>query len=100
MLEEMRNWSPPEGWLRIATIDAHTAGEPFRVITDGYPELPGDTILERRRYAREHLDHLRTALMWEPRGHADMYGGFVVPPDDQLILLASGCSVPVGYSVA
>jgi trans-L-3-hydroxyproline dehydratase len=76
----MVSWTPPEDWLRITTIDAHTAGEPFRVITGGYPELPGDTILARRRYAREHLDHLRTALMWEPRGHADMYGCIVTPP--------------------
>jgi proline racemase len=76
----MRNWEPPEDWLRITTIDAHTAGEPFRVITGGYPDLPGDTILERRRYARQHLDHLRTALMWEPRGHADMYGCIITPP--------------------
>jgi proline racemase len=80
MRERMRGWTPPEGWLRITTIDAHTAGEPFRVITGGYPELPGDTILARRRYAKEHLDHLRTALMWEPRGHADMYGCIVTPP--------------------
>jgi proline racemase len=80
MLSNMRNWKPPDDWLRITTIDAHTAGEPFRVITGGYPDLPGDTILARRRYAREHLDHLRTALMWEPRGHADMYGCIITPP--------------------
>lgn len=80
MLNPMREWEPPDGWLRITTIDAHTGGEPFRVITGGYPELPGETILERRRYAREHLDHLRTMLMWEPRGHADMYGCIVTPP--------------------
>ncbi len=80
MLQKMRNWTPPEGWLKITTIDCHTAGEPFRVITGGYPELPGETILARRRYAQEHLDHLRTALMWEPRGHADMYGCLVTPP--------------------
>jgi proline racemase len=80
MLDRMRDWTPPEDWIRITTIDAHTAGEPFRVITGGYPDLPGDTILERRRYAREHLDHLRTALMWEPRGHADMYGCIVTSP--------------------
>ncbi|MEZ4768697.1 MAG: proline racemase family protein [Caldilineales bacterium] len=66
--------------MRITTVDAHTAGEPFRVITGGFPELAGDTILARRRYAREHLDHLRRALMWEPRGHADMYGCIVTPP--------------------
>jgi len=80
MLGKMRSWTPPESWLKIMTIDAHTGGEPFRVITGGYPDLRGDTILARRRYAREHLDGLRTALMWEPRGHADMYGCIVVPP--------------------
>jgi proline racemase len=76
----MENWQVPGDWLRITTVDAHTAGEPFRVITGGFPEPQGDTILERRRYAVEHLDHLRTALMWEPRGHADMYGCIVTPP--------------------
>ena len=80
MKGKMVDWRPPEGWLRITSIDAHTAGEPFRVITSGFPELRGDTILARRRYAKEHLDHLRTALMWEPRGHADMYGCIVTPP--------------------
>lgn len=80
MLNKMRDWTPPEDWIKITTIDAHTAGEPFRVITSGFPELPGETILERRRYAQEHLDHLRSALMWEPRGHADMYGCIVTPP--------------------
>jgi proline racemase len=79
-MREMKNWEPPKHWLKIMTIDAHTAGEPFRVITGGYPDLPGETILARRRYAKEHLDHLRTALMWEPRGHADMYGCIVTPP--------------------
>jgi trans-L-3-hydroxyproline dehydratase len=76
----MKHWTPPAHWLKITTIDAHTEGEPLRVIIDGYPDLPGETILERRRYAQTHLDYLRTALMWEPRGHADMYGCLVVPP--------------------
>lgn len=76
----MKNWNPPEHWFKVTTIDAHTAGEPFRVITGGLPDLPGDTILARRRYMQDHLDHLRTALIWEPRGHADMYGCIVTPP--------------------
>src|SRR5262249_20072698 len=46
----------------------------------GLPELPGDTILERRRFMREHYDHVRRALMWEPRGHYNMYGCVVTPP--------------------
>ncbi len=75
-----KQWTPPQEWPKITTIDAHTGGEPFRVITGGFPDLPGDTILARRRYAKEKLDHLRTTLMFEPRGHADMYGCIVTPP--------------------
>ena len=79
-LDVGQNWSAPSGWRRIRVVDAHTAGEPLRVILGGFPALPGATILERRRYAREHFDGLRRALMWEPRGHADMYGVIPVPP--------------------
>ena len=74
------NWQPPHHWTRITTLDAHTAGEPLRIITGGLPPIPGDTILAKRRYAKEHLDRLRTALMWEPRGHADMYGCIITEP--------------------
>ena len=73
-------WIPPEGWKRVLTVDAHTEGEPLRVIFDGFPELSGESILERRREARAYHDDLRRALMWEPRGHADMYGCIVGPP--------------------
>jgi proline racemase len=69
-----------EGTMVITTIDAHAAGEPLRVIIGGLPELQGETILERRRYMRDHLDHIRRALMWEPRGHFNMYGCVVTPP--------------------
>ena len=74
------NWTPPEHWLKITSIDAHTGGEPLRIITSGFPELQGSTILEKRQYARTHYDHLRRTLMWEPRGHADMYGAILTPP--------------------
>jgi trans-L-3-hydroxyproline dehydratase len=79
-MNNMRDWQPPAGWLKVTTIDAHAEGEPLRVITGGFPDVPGDTILARRRYLQQHLDRLRTALMWEPRGHADMYGCLVTPP--------------------
>jgi len=79
-LTPLKNWMPPKDRVTITTLDLHTEGEPLRVITGGFPEIPGDTILERRRYAKEHFDHLRTALMWEPRGHADMYGCIITPP--------------------
>lgn len=78
-LAQMASWRP-DSPLQITTIDAHTGGEPLRIITSGYPEIPGNTILEKRRYVREHLDHLRKVLMWEPRGHADMYGCLITPP--------------------
>ena len=64
----------------ITTLDCHVAGEALRVVTAGFPEPSGSTILEKRRYCRTHLDHLRTALMWEPRGHHDMYGCLLVAP--------------------
>ena len=64
----MKKWIPPENWLNITTIDAHTEGEPFRVVTGDFPDLPGETILGRRRFFKENFDHLRKALMWEPRG--------------------------------
>lgn len=64
----------------ITTIDAHAGGEPLRIVTSGLPPLRGATILERRREMLAHHDHLRRALMWEPRGHADMYGAIVTRP--------------------
>jgi proline racemase len=64
----------------ITTVDAHAAGEPLRIITGGLPELPGATMLERRRYMLQHFDHIRRALMWEPRGHRDMYGCVLTRP--------------------
>lgn len=80
MLDSLHQWIPPEGWQKITTFDAHTGGEPFRIITGGVPTPAGDTILARRRTMIENYDHLRTALMWEPRGHADMYGCIITPP--------------------
>lgn len=64
----------------IETIDAHTEGEPLRIITSGYPEIVGNTILEKRQYLTEHLDQFRQLLMYEPRGHADMYGALITEP--------------------
>ncbi len=101
----MAEWTPPGDWLRITTIDAHAAGEPLRIVIDGVPPIPGDTILAKRRYARTHLDHLRRLLMWEPRGHADMYGCIVTPPvtDDGdvgvLFLHNEGYSTMCGHGI-
>ena len=74
------SWRPPAGWRRVAVVDAHTEGEPLRVILGGFPELPGGAILAARAEAKALHDGLRRALMWEPRGHPDMYGCIVLPP--------------------
>jgi len=65
----------------LTVIDMHTGGEPLRIVTGGYPDLPKGTILEKRAYVRDTLDHLRKLLMFEPRGHNDMYGALLVEPD-------------------
>lgn len=64
----------------INTIDMHTGGEPLRVITSGYPDIKASSLLEYRQILKNEFDHLRTAIMYEPRGHADMYGVLVLPP--------------------
>ena len=66
--------------ITLKTIDAHAAGEPLRLIVDGFPSPQGRTMLDKREWVRTHSDHLRRALMLEPRGHADMYGAILTEP--------------------
>jgi len=101
----------PESWRRtsvaenirtyeISATDYHTAGEPFRIVTAGAPALQGRTVLERRSWAHEHSDHVRALLTNEPRGHADMYGCFLIPPDDAGAVLGAVFFHKDGYSTA
>ena len=91
--------------LRILTINAHTAGEPLRLIVDGFPAVKGKTVLEQREYVRKKFDHLRRALMMEPRGHADMYGALLTPPEREgshagvLFMHNEGFSTMCGHGV-
>jgi proline racemase len=78
---EKQNFNPETGWICLRSIDLHTAGEPLRVILNGFPRLQGTNVLEYRRYIRDRHDELRRALMHEPRGHADMYGCLLLPPN-------------------
>ena len=100
---ELAAWQPPAGWLKITTLEMHTGGEPLRVITGGLPSLSGHTVLEKRSFFREHYDHLRTGLMWEPRGHADMYGAVVTPSEDAdfdvFFLHNEGYSTMCGHAI-
>jgi trans-L-3-hydroxyproline dehydratase len=89
----------------ISTIDAHAAGEPLRIITAGLPPLSGATVLERRRYMAEQYDDVRRMLLFEPRGHADMYGAVLTPPVTPgadfgvLFLTNEGYSTMCGHGV-
>src|SRR5689334_13264081 len=102
-MKQLSNWRPPEHWTRITTIDMHTGGEPLRVIVDGLPPIEGRTVLEKRRYFREHYDNLRTGLMWEPRGHADMYGAVLTSSADAdfdvFFLHNEGYSTMCGHAI-
>ncbi|RVU40112.1 proline racemase [Rheinheimera riviphila] len=87
--QRFAKWQPPLDHkassaapaVEISTLDCHTGGEPLRIITAGFPELQGDSVLARRRDCQQRFDGLRRALMWEPRGHADMYGCIIVSPE-------------------
>ncbi len=82
-IKSTTTFNPPSDWLQIKTIDLHTGGEPLRVIVDGFPELNGNSVLAYRGDVKNRFDHLRKALMYEPRGHADMYGCLLIPPNDE-----------------
>lgn len=105
MWKMLKDWEPPDEWRVITTLDAHTAGEPLRVITGGLPKIRGNTILEKRRYVRENLDVLRKGLLWEPRGHADMYGAILTEPTTPdgdfgvIFLHNSGYSTMCGHGI-
>ena len=99
------NWTPPSEWTRVETVESHAGGEPLRVVVDGFPDLEGETIVEKRRHARDHHDALRRALLWEPRGHADMYGAILTEPEREeadvgvLFVHNEGFSTMCGHGV-
>jgi proline racemase len=70
--------------VTVDTVDYHTGGEPFRIVAESPVPIPGDCVADRRTraIADPAVDGLRQLLCFEPRGHADMYGCFITPPDD------------------
>ena len=104
-IQENKVFNAPEGWLKIRTIEMHTGGEPLRVIVDGFPTLEGNSVLEYRNFVKNNHDYLRRALMHEPRGHADMYGCILTPPNDEegdfgiLFLHNEGYSTMCGHAI-
>lgn len=104
-IQGQQSFDAPSGWLKIKTIDMHTGGEPLRVILAGLPELKGESVLDYRRFMKEDLDRFRKLLMFEPRGHADMYGCLLVPPNDEgadlgiIFMHNEGYSTMCGHAV-
>jgi len=80
-LGKLLHWQCPTNWQKFTAIDSHSEGEPLRIFTGGLPKLRGETILEKRKFFKNNYDNLRTSLMWEPRGHADMYGCIITEPE-------------------
>jgi trans-L-3-hydroxyproline dehydratase len=74
------DWEAPAHWLKLETVEMHTGGEPLRIFISGIPEIPGESMLEKRGYFKKHYDHIRTGAILEPRGHADMYGAVITAP--------------------
>lgn len=87
----------------FSCIDAHTCGNPVRVVSGGVPFLKGNNMLEKRQYFLENLDWIRTGLMFEPRGHDMMSGSMLFPPHDPendfavLFIETSGCLPMCGH---
>jgi len=98
-------FDPPEAFLKIKCIDMHTGGEPLRIPIDGLPKIEGASVLEKRRYFQEHYDNLRTGLMFEPRGHADMYVAIISDPTtaaadfDVFFIHNEGYSTMCGHAI-
>lgn len=106
--EKFEQWQPKdkqESFLTITTLECHTGGEPLRIITSGFPALKGDTILAKRDDCQQNYDELRRALMFEPRGHADMYGAIITDAEREnshfgaIFIHNEGYSTMCGHAV-
>ena len=64
----------------ISAVDSHTQGNPTRVVVGGFPYIPGKTMMEKLNHVKEHHDDLVTGILWEPRGHDDMFIAIVTSP--------------------
>ena len=88
---------------KFVCIDAHTCGNPVRVITEGHPNLVGATMSEKRQHFLKEYDWIRKGLMFEPRGHDMMSGSFLFPPHNPendfaiLFIETSGCLPMCGH---
>lgn len=99
------NWQAPANFTKIKVIDMHTGGEPLRIPIAGLPEIKGNSVLEKRQFFKDNYDYIRTGLMFEPRGHADMYGALISTPStsdadfDVLFIHNEGYSTMCGHAV-
>jgi len=106
--EKFEQWQPKanqESYLTINTLECHTGGEPLRIITSGFPALKGEGILAKVEECKDNYDELRQALMFEPRGHADMYGAIITDAEREdshfgaIFIHNEGYSTMCGHAV-
>jgi len=99
------NYQVPASYSKITTIDMHTGGEPLRIPIAGLPVIEGNSVLEKRRFFKEKYDFIRTGLMFEPCGHADMYGAIISDPSspdadfDVFFIHNEGYSTMCGHAI-
>lgn len=67
----------------FSVVDSHTEGEFCRIVIDGFEEPKGSSVMEKKKYMEDKHDNLRTSLMWEPRGHQNMFGAFLCEPSNK-----------------
>ncbi|WP_054013964.1 proline racemase family protein [Pseudoalteromonas sp. R3] len=105
MKSDLIQWQIPSHWQQVQALDMHTAGEPLRIILTGWPEPQGKSLVEKRLYCQSNFEELRRALMFEPRGHADMYGALMTEPERDnsafgvLFMHNEGYSTMCGHAV-
>ena len=99
------SWFKPGDGSLIKTVDMHTGGEPLRIPVEGLPAVEGGSILEKRRRFSDQFDYLREGLIYEPRGHADMYGAILSKPSkpeadfDVFFIHNDGYSTMCGHAI-
>jgi proline racemase len=105
IITKLSTYNPNSAHKTIHTIDMHTAGEPLRVYLDGMPISTGKTVLEYRQLLMNQYDQIRTSLMYEPRGHMDMYGCILTEPENEdsdfgvIFLHNEGYSTMCGHAI-
>lgn len=104
-ISKLSKWQPNSDYLKITSIDMHTEGEPLRIYLSAFPDSKNQSVLNYRKNMKLNYDHIRTSLMYEPRGHADMYGCIITEAENEdsdfavIFLHNEGYSTMCGHAI-